>query len=126
MRVIVLAVAQQKSYPHRRSIIGGSADRTFPRHLLEVDAAHYVFINTQFVALLLVRRPLIPSSRENDRTHSYFRRVLLAADNHIETAGLARYRDHMGIDIHLDITQSFERSNLRLQIQRRQYLIRWP
>src|ERR1700730_8643714 len=113
MRVIVLAIAQQKSHPHRRSLVGGSADRTFPCHLLEVDAAHDVSINTESVALMLVCRPRLPSSRENDRTHSYFRRALLAADNHIETAGLARYRDHMGIDIHLDIKQSLERSPFR-------------
>src|SRR5216683_4858692 len=126
MHVIVLAVAQQKSHPRRRSIVGGPVDRAFPRHLLEVDAAHDIFINTESVALMLVCRPRLPSSRENDRTDSCLRRVLLAADNHIETAGLARYRDHMGIDIYLDIRQSFERSNFRWQIERRQHLIRWP
>src|SRR5712692_6173184 len=115
MRVIVLAIAQQKGHPHSRSFVGGPTDRTFRRHLLEVDAAHDVFINTESVALMLFCGPRLPSSRENDRTDSYFRRVLFASDNHIETAGLARYRDHMGIEMHLDIRQSFERSNFRLQ-----------
>src|SRR5216683_3749864 len=125
MRVIVLAVAQQKGHLHSRSSVGRPADRSFSGQLLEVDAAHDVFINTESVALMLVCRPRFPSGRENDRTDSYFRRVLFASDNHIETAGLARYRDHMGIEMHLDIRQSFERSNFRLQIERRQLLIRW-